>query len=108
MRTPTAKGAVSTAVSKAIPAAMLRNCRACGTSHISDSAMRASFLAAGLELQPDTSPPVLQRRKGARLASKPDPKALTELVRAYLTLLGPAKTVEKHKKAFDEWLKNFK
>lgn len=25
-----------------------------------------------------------------------------------LTLLGPAKTVEKHKKAFDEWIKNFK
>jgi hypothetical protein len=25
-----------------------------------------------------------------------------------LTLLGPAKTVEKHKKEFDEWLKNFK
>jgi hypothetical protein len=26
----------------------------------------------------------------------------------YMTLLGPAKTVEKHKKGFDEWLKNFK
>jgi hypothetical protein len=26
----------------------------------------------------------------------------------YMTLLGPAKTVEKHKKAFEEWLKNFK
>lgn len=25
-----------------------------------------------------------------------------------LTLLGPAKTIEKHKKAFDEWVKNFK
>ncbi|MDY3553616.1 hypothetical protein R5W24_002719 [Gemmata sp. JC717] len=25
-----------------------------------------------------------------------------------LTLLGPAKTVEKHKKEFDEWVKNFK
>jgi len=25
-----------------------------------------------------------------------------------MTLLGPEKTVEKHKKAFDEWLKNFK
>ena len=25
-----------------------------------------------------------------------------------LTLLGPAKTIEKHKKSFDEWLKNFK
>ena len=26
----------------------------------------------------------------------------------YMTLLGPAKTVEKHKPAFEEWLKNFK
>lgn len=26
----------------------------------------------------------------------------------YPTLVGPAKTVEKHKKAFEEWLKNFK
>ena len=25
-----------------------------------------------------------------------------------MTLLGPAKTIEKHKKAFDEWIKNFK
>ena len=25
-----------------------------------------------------------------------------------MTLLGPAKTIEKHKKAFEEWLKNFK
>jgi len=26
----------------------------------------------------------------------------------YVSLLGPAKTVEKHKKDFEEWLKNFK
>ena len=26
----------------------------------------------------------------------------------YMTLLGPARTVEKHKKPFEEWLKNFK
>jgi hypothetical protein len=32
-----------------------------------------------------------------------------EVTRLYsMTLLGPAKTVEKNKKAFDEWLKNFK
>jgi hypothetical protein len=84
---------VSTAVTQAIPKAMWRECRACKTSHISDSAMRASFLAAGLELQPGTAPPVLQRRKGAKLPTKPDVKALTKLVRAYLTLLGPATPV---------------
>jgi hypothetical protein len=94
VRKPTAKGAVSTAVTKAIPKAMWRECRACQTSHISDSAMRTSFLAAGLELQPDTAPPVLQRRKGARVTTKPDLTALTKLVRAYLTLLGPATPVQ--------------
>jgi hypothetical protein len=26
----------------------------------------------------------------------------------YMTLVGPAKTIEKHKKAFEEWVKNFK
>jgi hypothetical protein len=52
--------------------------------------MRVSSLPAGLELQPDTSPPVLQRRKGARPVHEPDLAALGRLVRAYLTLLGPA------------------
>jgi hypothetical protein len=33
---------------------------------------------------------------------------ITESGDFYPTLVGPAKTVEKHKKAFDEWLKNFK
>lgn len=94
VRKPTAKGAASTAVTKAVPKVMRRECRACKTSHISDSAMRSTFLAAGLELQPDTSPPVLQRRKGARLASSPDLKALGTLLRAYLRLLGPATPVQ--------------
>jgi Winged helix DNA-binding domain len=93
VRKPMSKGAASTAVTKAIPAAMRRECRACKTSHISDSAMRAGFLAAGLELQPDTSPPVLRRRKGARVVSRADLTALRALVRAYLRLLGPATPV---------------
>lgn len=93
VRAPTAKGAVSTAVTKAVPPAMRRACRACGTSHISDSAMRSSFLAAGLELQPDTSPPVLQRRTGAAKVTKPDLAALRSLITGFLTLLGPATPV---------------
>jgi hypothetical protein len=90
VRKPTAKGAVSTAVSKAVPDPMLRACRACKASHISDSVMRASFLAAGLELEPGTSPPVLRRRTGSKQVGKPDLTALTALCRAYLSLLGPA------------------
>lgn len=87
---PMAKGAASTAVTKALPEPMRRKCRACRTSHISDPAMRVSALAAGLELQPETSPPVLQPRTAAQQVSAPDLAALAALARAYLTLLGPA------------------
>ncbi len=52
VRTPTAKGAASTAVTKTIPKAMWRDCRACQAQHISDSAMRSAVLAAGLEFSP--------------------------------------------------------
>lgn len=90
---PTAKGAASTAVTKAIPEPMWRDCRACKTRHISDSAMRASALPAGLELQPGTSPPVLQRFARSRLVTTPRPAALTKLARGYLRLLGPATPV---------------
>jgi hypothetical protein len=90
VRQPMAKGAASTAVTKQIPKTLHRACRSCKTSHISDSAMRSSFLAAGLELQPDTAPPVLLRRPGARLPEKPAVAALRKLVLGYLTLLGPA------------------
>lgn len=87
---PTPKGEASTAVTKAIPEAMRRPCRTCKTSHISDAAMRAAALAAGLELQPGTSPPVLQRFTSSKLVVKPDRAALTSLARAYLSVLGPA------------------
>ncbi|MDQ2796689.1 MAG: winged helix DNA-binding domain-containing protein [Actinomycetota bacterium] len=91
---PTAKGAVSTEVSKRIPAAMLRECRPCGTSHISDSAMRAAAPAAGLELEPGTSPPVLLRRRGAKQPTKADPKAVALFALDYLRFLGPAGDAE--------------
>jgi hypothetical protein len=84
------KGAVSTAVTRKVPPPMRRNCRSCGTAHISDSAMRSAFLSAGLELEPDTSPPVLRRRPKAKLPERVDRAALRRLVLAYLTLLGPA------------------
>jgi hypothetical protein len=87
---PTAKGAASTAVTKLIPTVMRRDCRACKTSHISDSAMRAAAPAAGLEIEPATAPPVLLRRRGAKLPTEPDPKAIAALGVRYLELLGPA------------------
>jgi hypothetical protein len=87
---PTPKGEASTEVTRRIPAPMHRDCRACRAHHISDSAMRTSSLAAGLELQPGTAPPVLQPRPHARRPSAPDPGRLRQLVTDYLALLGPA------------------
>jgi hypothetical protein len=87
---PTAKGAASTAVTQRLPEPMRRWCRVCQAHHLSDSAMRLGSLLAGLELQPGTSPPVLQPRPRAKRPVKPDITALRRLVVAYLTLLGPA------------------
>jgi hypothetical protein len=91
---PTAKGAASTAVTKRIPEVMWRDCRACRAKHISDSAMRTATLTAGLEIQPDTSPPVLAPRPGAKPAQGVDVPALQRLITAYLALLGPATVAE--------------
>ena len=87
---PIGKGAASTAVTKRIPEPMWRNCRVCKTHHISDSAMRTAALAAGLEMEPGTNPPVLLPRPTAKLPQGPDPKALRRFVLAYLAVLGPA------------------
>jgi len=86
---PTAKGAASTAATKRIPKAMRRDCRACKTPHISDSAMRSAAPMAGLEIEPGTAPPVLLPRKDAQLPDGPDLKAVRTLAIAYLTYLGP-------------------
>jgi hypothetical protein len=87
---PIGKGAASTEVTKRIPKVMWRDCRACKTHHISDSAMRAGAAVAGLELEPGTAPPVLVPRPAAKLPSAPDPKAIARLAVGYLTQLGPA------------------
>jgi hypothetical protein len=87
---PTAKGAASTAATKKLPKPMRRDCRACKTAHISDSAMRSAAPAAGLEMEPGTAPPVLVPRKGAALPTAPDPAAIAALATGYLTYLGPA------------------
>jgi hypothetical protein len=91
---PMSKGAASAAVTKRIPTVMWRDCRPCNAKHISDSAMRPAALAAGLELEPDTSPPVLAPRPGAVVATEVDVASLQELIRAYLALLGPATPAE--------------
>jgi hypothetical protein len=49
---------------------------------------RLAAVRAGLELQPDTSPPVLQRIRGHKPAEAPEPRH--DVVRAFLHLLGPS------------------
>jgi hypothetical protein len=87
---PTAKGAVSTAVTPKVHEALRGYCRVCQATHVGDLVLRAAALPAGLELEPGTSPPVLVPRAKARHPRANDPRALHRLITAYLTLLGPA------------------
>jgi hypothetical protein len=88
---PTAKGDVSGAVAKLMAEPYLRFCRPCNATHLFEMPFRLAALRAGLELQPGTSPPVLQRIKGFKWAARPQPvPPRFDLIRAYLRLLGPA------------------
>lgn len=86
---PMGKGAVSTAMTAATPAGMHRYCRACKATHVFEMVLRLATLPAGIELEPDTAPPVLIPRKGATAPEQTDIAALQALIRAYLRLLGP-------------------
>ncbi|SDD40731.1 Winged helix DNA-binding domain-containing protein [Geodermatophilus telluris] len=90
---PTGKGEMSRRLSDALadadgPGPYNRWCRPCGAVHLYEQPFRLAALRAGLELQPGTSPPVLQPVPGfAPAATVPD---RLDVVRAYLHLLGPA------------------
>jgi hypothetical protein len=86
---PMDKGSVSTALTKATPDGLHRHCRACQATHVYEIVLRFPTLAAGLELEPGTSPPVLVPRAKAVVPDAVDVDALQELVRTYLRLLGP-------------------
>src|SRR5262245_51826951 len=86
--TPKVKGEVSTEVTARMSAPYLRWCRPCNATHLYEMPFRLAALRAGLELQPGTSPPVLQRIPGFRRDTRPSPRH--DVVRAYLRLLGPA------------------
>jgi hypothetical protein len=85
---PTVKGEVSGRLAKVMPEPYLRSCRACNAIHLYEMPFRLAAVRAGLELQPDTSPPVLQRISGFRKAAAPGERF--DVIRAYLRLLGPA------------------
>lgn len=89
-----AKGAASTAVTKAASPIVSSYCRSCDATHVSDLVLRQASLPAGIELEIGTSPPVLRPRPKARKTHALGRAAFADLVRAYLQLNGPASAGE--------------
>jgi hypothetical protein len=89
LEAPLTKGEVSSELTARLPKPYLRYCRVCRATHSYEQTFRIAALHAGVELQPGTSPPVMQRIKGWSGPAKRVPRSL-DVVRAYLHLLGPA------------------
>lgn len=86
--TPTPKGEVSAALSARLPEPYLRWCRSCEATHTYEQPFRLAALQAGLELEPETSPPVLRRIPDWQGQAATVPEHL-DLVRGAVALLGP-------------------
>ena len=95
VRNPTAKGELSTALTERLEPHSLRYCRVCAATHAWENPFRVAPLQGGLELQPGTSPPVLQRITGHRPRYFGTPGTRAEprfdQVRGYLRFFGPAR-----------------
>lgn len=93
-RDPVAKGEASTRLTAMVGDPYLLHCPACGVRHPFEMPFRLAAFQAGLELCPDTSPPVLRRIPGlepamfGRLAGEAAPRF--DVVRGYLRFFGPA------------------
>jgi hypothetical protein len=85
---PMVKGEMSSRLTVAMDEPYLRFCTPCNAIHIYEQPFRLAALRAGLELQPGTSPPVLQPVPGFTPAAEV-PERL-DVLRASLRLLGPA------------------
>lgn len=86
---PTAKGAASTALTPRIPEAMTVECRQCEATHIVETLFRCAVLPAGMTFAADQR--VVTFVPLAGWPGVPDEAAgTTDLVAAYLRLLGPA------------------
>lgn len=98
VRRPTVKGALSTALTATLDPPYLRHCGPCGCVHCWESPFRIAPLQAGLELQLETSPPVLQRIPGlrpplyARSGAAAEPRF--DVIRNYLRFYGPARPAD--------------
>jgi hypothetical protein len=85
---PMVKGDVSTRLTEVLDDPYLRFCRSCNATHSYEMPFRLSALAAGLQLQPATSPPVLEPI--AEFTAAESATEQHDLVRNYLRLFGPA------------------
>lgn len=85
---PMVKGEVSARLTAIMDQPYLRFCRPCQATHLYEQPFRLAALRAGLELEPGTSPPVLAPIAGFTRAPHASPQH--DVVRAYLSLLGPA------------------
>src|SRR3954469_9427899 len=85
---PTVKGEMSRQLTERAAPPFLRHCVPCRATHVYEQPFRLAALRAGLELQPDTSPPVVQPIPGFT-AAETVPEHL-DVVRGYLRLHGPA------------------
>jgi hypothetical protein len=91
---PTAKGELSTRLTKRLRPEQVRWCNPCQATHSWELPFRLAALQGGLELEPGTSPPVLRRVPGLEPPAYASPGTEAEprfdVVRAYLRLFGPA------------------
>jgi len=85
---PTVKGEMSRQLTERVDPPYLRDCRPCGAVHVYEQTFRLAALRAGLELVPDTSPPVLRPVPGLTPAT--EVPAHLDVVRGCLRLHGPA------------------
>lgn len=88
VKVPMVKGEVSSLVTERLDEPYLRFCRSCNATHLYEMPFRLAAVRAGLELQPGTSPPVLEPLPEFEPAHEVPPRL--DVVRAYLHLLGPA------------------
>ncbi|MDZ7915733.1 MAG: winged helix DNA-binding domain-containing protein [Rhodococcus sp. (in: high G+C Gram-positive bacteria)] len=91
---PTVKGEMSAQLTTRVTEPYLRFCRPCNATHLYEMPFRLAALQAGLELQPGTSPPVLERIPGWRrrpyTATGSDADPRFDVIRGYLRFYGPA------------------
>jgi hypothetical protein len=90
---PMAKGAVSAGVTKELPACYSYACRGCGSTHVFGGIFQLVGLPAGVEHIPDSAPLTITPRPG-RAPIPANPEGTDTVVRAYLTLHGPATVAE--------------